>query len=457
MTNEELYSESVEESVIGMILNGHLPILKALGELSPMCFTRTTTKAIWSVLSESNKILSLPEIEQATILKGNKVTVQDMAKMKLKAIGSDSDALLPSLFEYYRKRELFKLISANYRESLDLTNDSRDIANRLIIGSSKVMEIVDSKVQQAPEIFDTLAEIEDKRNGKVSPVMPTYLANFDAILCGGFEKGTLNVVAARQGCGKTSLTTWILHKNAKHGKKVGFVSMEMTRKQLNRRELSMMTGIYYGRMKEATGLTDDEFKRIQAASIGWESTKFIREYCGVVDIDRLRLIISKMVYQDECEYIVIDYLQRMSISNGKGQNTAFAIAQICAEIKAMATQHNVGIILLSQLNRSNEKESVVRPPKITDLRDSGGIEEVADTVTLLHRPEIYEDDPRDEAGTSLKNKMLIINAKNRDGEPSKGFYVMVNMGTNQYFNDHESSAWEQSHSYYKTTYQNEPF
>ena len=82
MTNEELYSESVEESVIGMILNGHLPILKALGELSPMCFTRTSTKSIWSVLSESNKILSLPEIEQATILKGNKVTVQEMAKMK---------------------------------------------------------------------------------------------------------------------------------------------------------------------------------------------------------------------------------------------------------------------------------------------------------------------------------------------------------------------------------------
>jgi replicative DNA helicase len=210
------------------------------------------------------------------------------------------------------------------------------------------------------------------------------------------------------------------------------------------KELNQLESPLKGKVSEANRLTDAEYRRIAMAGFEWEKSHFIREYCGVVDIDRLRLIINKMVYQDGCEYIVIDYLQRMQIKAGHGQNTAFAIAQICAEIKAMATQHDVGIILLSQLNRSNEKESQVRIPKITDLRDSGGIEEVADTVTLLHRPDIYEDDPRDANGNSLKNMMMIISAKNRDGEPDMGYFILCNMGTNQYFNENERHLWEES-------------
>ena len=442
--NEHIYNETIEETVIGLILNNELPIIKALGELSHKCFTKDTTKAIWDVLSHSNKVLTVSEIETECLKFGKIVKASDIAKLKVLAIGADAKMMVASLFEFYRKREIFNLLQSEYSNILDHTTDSREVANRLIIASSKIMEIVEMETKKSPEIYDTISEIKNKMDGLIAPVMSTYIDRLDNTLSGGWEKGTLNIVAARQGCGKTALTTWILQKNAKAGKKVGFVSMEMTRKQLNRRELSMLTGIYYGKMKEANRLTDAEYRRIAMAGYEWEQSHFIREYCGVVDIDRLRLIINKMVYQDGCEYIVIDYLQRMQIRAGHGQNTAFAIAQICAEIKAMATQHDVGIILLSQLNRSNEKESTVRIPKITDLRDSGGIEEVADTVTLLHRPEIYEDDPRDPNGNSLKNKMMIISAKNRDGEPDLGYFILCNMGTNQYFNESEEQAWIQS-------------
>jgi replicative DNA helicase len=441
--NEQIYNETIENTVIGLILNNELPIIKALGELSPNCFTQHTAKAIWDVLSHANKVLTVSEIEAECVKRGKTIKASDIAKLKILAIGADVKMMVSSLFEFYRKREVFKLLQNEYSSVLDHTTDSREVANRLIIASSKIMEIVEMETKKSPEIYDTIAEIKNKMDGLIAPVMPTYIENLDNTLCGGFEKGTLNIVAARQGCGKTALTTWILQKNAQAGKKVGFISMEMTRKQLNRRELSMLTGIYYGKMKEANRLTEAEYRRIAMAGFEWEKSHFIREYCGVVDIDRLRLIINKMVYQDGCEYIVIDYLQRMQIRAGHGQNTAFAIAQICAEIKAMATQHDVGIVLLSQLNRSNEKEAV-RIPKITDLRDSGGIEEVADTVTLLHRPDIYEDDPIDANGESLKNKMLIISAKNRDGEPNLGYFILCNMGTNQYFNESERSQWTQS-------------
>ena len=455
--NEDIYNETVEQTVIGLILNGEISIIKALGELSDKCFTRYITKAVWSVLSASNKVLSVSEIETECLKNGIKVKASEIAKLKVLAIGADQKTMIASLFEFYRKRELYKVIQAEYSNILDVTSDSREIANKLIIASSKVTEIVEMETKKSPEIYDTIAEIRNKMDGKDSPVMSTYLTALDVPLSGGWEKGTLNIVAARQGCGKTALTTWILHKNAHAGKKVGFVSMEMTRKQLNRRELSMLTGIYYGKMKDATRLTDEEYNRIANAGFTWEQSHFIREYCGVVDIDRLRLIINKMVYQDGCEYIVIDYLQRMSIRTGAGQNTAFSISQICSEIKAMATQHDVGIILLSQLNRSNEKEKV-RIPKITDLRDSGGIEEVADTVTLLHRFDIYESEPHDENGVSLKNKMLVISAKNRDGEPDFGNYILCNMGTNQYFNEDQQHEWIQSfHQNPNTQHGNAPY
>jgi replicative DNA helicase len=224
---------------------------------------------------------------------------------------------------------------------------------------------------------------------------------------------------------------WVAATLQKRGTKCGFVSMEMTRAQMNRRELSIETDIHYQRLKSGH-INDKERDLLVNAAYKIENNSFVREYTGAIDLFRLRGVLSKMRFESECELVVIDYLQIMKTDESKGSK-ANALGEIVNELKALAVRLDICIVLLCQINRESVKTDN-KEPKIYHLKDSGSIEEAADTVILLHRPEVYDSEARDENGVSFRNRIGYHIEKNRDGDAQIVVYGYCNMGTNQFYN-----------------------
>jgi replicative DNA helicase len=447
--------ESSELGLIGCILNGEYPILKALGEVSDVLFSNTIPQTIWSVLKGLNEVPSIPILEVELSKKGVNLSAIQIREIKENSKGIDYKELIPIVIERYRKRIAVDQLSKATREMDDPNADARTVVNKLLVVIDKINKVDDFETVKEDEIYETLWEIIELSKGTTVPMMSTGHSGLDKLLSGGFEYPSLNIIGARSRVGKTALSMWMLHKAVNNGEICGFIGTEMSRKQLNRRELAMISGIQYSWMKNPKGLSEMQLKGIANAADVWKMKHFHRVYCAYPDIDQLRAQVSYLVHKFGCKFIVIDYLQRLNF-NLKGQmSSAWAVSQMASQIKSIAIQFNVGIILLSQLNRSNEKEAKIpRPPKLTDLKESGGIEEAADTILLLHRYDIYEDAPKDSMGNNLSNQMLVNVGKNRDGEADAEVLIKCNMSINMFYEDFEEPLWQKS--FYETKQAYEP-
>jgi replicative DNA helicase len=193
-----------------------------------------------------------------------------------------------------------------------------------------------------------------------------------------------------------------------------------------RRELSMLTDIPYKRLKKGN-VNQEDYKKLGNAAFNAIGKLIKLESCGMVDLARLRSIVYRMVEQDGCKIVAIDYLQRMQISISRGKNEASEIGDIVNAVKAMAIQLNVPIILLSQLGREVEKRTD-KKPNMSDLRGSGMIEEAADNILLLFRAEYYDRDNPD-----VKGRCDVIVEKNRDGDSGIVVPVGCKIGINQFY------------------------
>lgn len=280
-------------------------------------------------------------------------------------------------------------------------------------------------------LFALSAKLYDGMNGKVTKLMSTGIRKLDNVLGGGFENGTLTIIAGRPGMGKTALITSILWHQVKNKIPSGMVSMEMTDEQMARREAAMLTDIPYNKLKDATRITEPEYQKVVKAA--WDNLQLIElASCGVVDLPQLRRHVFDLATRKGCKIIAIDYLQRMDIPVEKGKNEASAIGQVANAVKSMAKTLNIPIILLSQLGRDVEKRQD-KKPNMSDLRGSGMIEEAADVIILMYREAYYNTECQNQ------NTCDLIVEKNRDGDA--GLYVTVGceIGINKFYDiDHDN-------------------
>lgn len=274
-------------------------------------------------------------------------------------------------------------------------------------------------------IHKLVDRIRSGMEGRTPELIKTGLYTLDRVLAGGLEPGTLTVIAGRPGMGKTAIITTILFHQIHRGLRSGMVSMEMTEEQMARREAAMITGIPYNRMKDAGRITQPEYEAIAKAAIS-QSELIELESCGMVDLARLRKIVFDLVTRRGCKLVAIDYLQRMDIEVGRGQNEASAIGSIVNAIKSMAKNLNVPIILLSQLGREVEKRAD-KKPMMSDLRGSGMIEEAADAIVLMYRDAYYNHD------TQEPNTCELLIEKNRDGDAGMFVKVGCDIGVNRFY------------------------
>ena len=411
-----------EQAAIGFALRGTAECRAMIAKISADCFTEQETKAVYAALKAHNATIMdvsgicaearkiAPTIELGTVL-----------RWKILAQTSDIDKLAEILHEYRIHRKGLELIGKAQQEMLDITSSGLGLIETLKSDLTKLIEH-GSEPDDNEAYHDVVARAIQILNGQQTTTMSTFLPALDLALGGGFEPGTLTVIGARPGTGKTALTMWWLRNWHKSGIPAGFVSLEMSKQQFSRRELAIETNIFYNRMKEARSLQEWEMRKLRLAADALKASHYARVYLKNCDIGRLSAAIAELHYKHGCKVLVIDYLQRLNIT-GK-DHKAGLIGDVVNQIKSLALQYDMAIILLSQMNRETAKDG---SPKIHQLRDSGMIEEAADTVILLHRPDMYVDDARDMSG-----KMTLFIEKNRDGESCHEIHITSNMGTNTF-------------------------
>jgi len=258
-------------------------------------------------------------------------------------------------------------------------------------------------------VYDRLAELAS--SDQAIPGLSTGLRDLDRAIS-GLNKSDLILLAARPGMGKTSMALNILLEAGKRsGKQVAFFSLEMSREQLALRLIS--SECFVDNKKLVTGkLSDQDWENVAAAADALNrSTILIDDDSSITVAD----ILAKCRRVENLGLIIIDYLQLMQSSGGKSrgnENRQQIVSDISRALKIMAKELDVPVLCLSQLSRANESRQDKRP-MLSDLRESGAIEQDADIVLFLYREGYYNKD------SDNPNLAECIIAKNRHGETGK--------------------------------------
>ncbi|MPM37687.1 Replicative DNA helicase [bioreactor metagenome] len=260
------------------------------------------------------------------------------------------------------------------------------------------------------EVFDRLGELAAQDSAV--PGLPTGFSDLDLAIS-GLNKSDLILLAARPGMGKTSFALNILlHTGKFSGKAVVFFSLEMSREQLAMRLIS--SEAFVDNKKMVTGrLSDDDWDKIALAAASLNKTNILIDDNPSLSVADMN---AKCRRVDNLGLVVIDYLQLMQSAGGgtkyAGENRQQVVSDISRALKIMAKELRVPVLCLSQLSRGPESRSDKRP-MLSDLRESGAIEQDADIVMFLYRDDYYNEDSENH------NVAECIIAKNRHGETRK--------------------------------------
>lgn len=256
------------------------------------------------------------------------------------------------------------------------------------------------KFSQALAVAVDLAAKAFQRDGKLSGIS-TGMRDLDTKM-GGLQQSDLIIVAGRPGMGKTSLATNIAYNVARayvpelqadgttkaaNGGVIGFFSCEMSADQLATRIVAERTGVPSSHIRRG-GISEADFEKIREVSIELQSLPFYVDATGGLSIAQLMARARRLKRQKGLDLLVIDYIQLLSGSSKRSDNRVQEITEITTSLKALAKELNVPVIALSQLSRQVESRDDKRP-QLSDLRESGSIEQDADVVLFVYREEYY--------------------------------------------------------------------
>ena len=298
-----------------------------------------------------------------------------------------------------------KIARMAYDESREV-QEVMDQAEELIFAISERRLTRDLKPVRTimRDVMDEIDELH-RRKGEVLGV-PTGFKLLDQIL-GGLQKSDLIIVAARPGMGKTSLALTIaLNASKRYGARVAIFSLEMSNEQLVQRLLSQESRIDSQRLRLGR-VMDEEWGRLaEAAGVLSECPIFIDDSAAITPFE-LRTKARRMYAEHGMDLLIVDYMQLMH-SGTRTENRVQEISFISRSLKQLARELNVPLIAISQLSRQVESRAEKRP-QLSDLRESGSIEQDADVVMFVYREDMYKED------SERKNIAEIIVAKHRHG------------------------------------------
>jgi replicative DNA helicase len=296
--------------------------------------------------------------------------------------------------------------------------DARQTAGELLDhAESRIFEISQQRGREGftrikELLWPTMERIEAlQRGGKSITGVPSGFTDLDE-LTSGFQPSDLVVVAARPSMGKTALVLNIAqHAAIEHNIPVALFSLEMSKESLVQRMLTGEARVDAQKLRKGM-LRDDDFPRLaRAAGILAQAPIFIDDSPGITLLE-MRSAARRLRADANIGLVVVDYLQLIQ-STSDAENRTQEISQISRSLKALAKELAVPVVALSQLSRATEQRTDKRP-QLSDLRESGAIEQDADLVMFIYRQEMYEG-PTDKDGNSLEGRAEVIVGKQRNG------------------------------------------
>ncbi|WP_343302880.1 replicative DNA helicase [Chitinophaga niabensis] len=410
-----LFDKDIERAVLGAILLEKTAIARVSVLLRPeMFYVRAheeVAKAVFVLFKKASPIDIITvwgEIKKA----GNesKITMPELASMTNSVVSSAHlEDHTMKLAELYMSRELQKITgSIHYQSSewghdvFDLVSDLQKSLSDLLAGTMQGGLVGIDRI-----IVGTLKYIDSIKPGVMSGV-PSGIDPLDKIFF-GYKADELHVIAARPGCGKTALALQILRNAAKAKKKGAFFSLEMNRDKINQRMFSAESGVDFAKIQRNQM---EDFER-QLMSEAADRLARLPIYMDDSFSQNVQVLHSKCIQQKfrtGLDFAVVDYLQLIGGNRGsKSQNREQQIAEISRGLKGMAKDLRMPVFALSQMSRDIEKGGR-KEPVLSDLRESGAIEQDADSVLFL-TPEEESEEVR--FGDPILVRFKI--AKQRDG------------------------------------------
>jgi len=420
-------SYDLEEAVLGAMLLEREALNSFVEILYPDIFYKEANALIFDAILElfkKSQPVDILTVTQQLRLMGALEFVGGASYVANLSLRVNSGAHIEShsriLVELYMKRELIRIGSQIQKEAYEDTSDAFVLMDR---AEQEIFAITERNIKKSIEkvgnlLSEAFEEIEEKRGkeGGLTGVPSGFLA-LDRVTS-GWQKSDLIILAARPGMGKTAFVLSAARNAAVSGKPVLVFSLEMSRLQLINRLISAEAEIDSEKLKNGD-LDTIEWKRMTEKTAILEQAPLYIDDTPGISILELRAKCRRQKSQNDIGMVIIDYLQLMVADANKNTgNRQEEISLISRSLKALAKELNVPVIALSQLSRQVESQGQNdKRPQLSHLRESGAIEQDADIVIFLYRPEYYKI-TQDEQGKSTEGVVEVILAKHRNGSLS---------------------------------------
>ena len=412
-----------EVTILGAMLSDPLAITDATERLEADDFSLDSHRRIYQVIIDmvqAGHAVDLITVRNALTAKRELDSIGGPGYLTYLVEGVANHRNIEDYVRIVKDKSLLRQMMGIFSDGASRSQDQSEEAITVLSDvESRLAEVADKSIQRS---FSGIADIVKSSFGSIDKLyeqgrevtgLKTHYLEFDK-MTSGLQDSELIIIAARPSMGKTAWAINIAQNSAvKDGKVVAVFSLEMSKESLLRRMLAGEASV--GARKLQTGFLgrEDKGKLQDALERLMESKLFVDDTPGIT-LAEMRAKARRLKQQEGgLDLIVIDYLQLMSGAKGQGkgfENRTQEVSAVSRGLKALAKEMRVPVVALSQLSRGSEQRVGDKKPLLSDLRESGSIEQDADVVCFIHREEYYDRDNED-----LKGKAEIIIAKQRNG------------------------------------------
>ena len=411
-----------EQCVLGSILTNPANLDKLAGRLTSEQFFFDAHQRIFAMASrlyEAGTPLDVVVVAEQLAIAGDEAATGGLAYLGQIVAETPGDAALMThaglvAMNHARRQAVAALADgAGQLVNGELSQALADIQSRLDL----VREPLHHRggpaglVDAPTALLECLTWLDKQLNGDIPTLLSTGLRDLDDKLGGGLGDGELVIVAGRPSMGKTSLALGVALNVAREFGGAGSVavfSMEMPRRELMQRLISTAGGVEFSQLRNPEVLDDDAWSRVSAAVGTLQSTGLHIDDGGVQTVASIAQSVRRLAREKPLRLVVIDYLQLLT-SNSSCDVREQQVAAMSRQLKQLARELSVPIVVLSQLSRKVEERPEKRP-LMSDMRESGAIEQDADVILLMYREEYYRPDAQD------KEVAEVIVGKSRNGQ-----------------------------------------
>lgn len=423
-TNSKFYSEQSEKKLLGLLLKDNQLVTRVAGLIEPADFFDRNHQLLFEGINNSfskhgnaDSALLVEELTLISTLKKEDWLVILSNLIVEKGIESNIEKYVELIKD---KRHIRDLRTSLQQAGVMVEKGGESVSSLIGDIEGKIKQISDQKELKDFESMESITNeflLKMKRIEEegIQPGIRTGLPRLDQSI-GGFQEGQFIIIAARPSMGKTAFALDIAKHMAKNGQRVGFFSLEMPNDQLVMRMLSSESMIKSKSMFNSKyPLNQISRERLEVSSNSISNMTMRIDDSSTLKVGELAWKARKAKEQEGLDIIFIDYLQLVDTET-KSESRQQQVSEISRQLKALARELKIPVVALSQLSRSVEGRTDKRP-MLSDLRESGAIEQDADIIMFLYRDDYYKS--KDEQTSAEHQELEVSIGKNRNGSTGK--------------------------------------